>query len=120
MSPFLYSGRPGRKLNKNGLVILFESTQKSKFKIHVYRTRYAHFTNLWKVSLCHMVRFKRFPRMQFKYYENYKIIRLILITWLVSVSRRHQFALYKKRARQTFGKEDKIVWILFCFKFLHE
>ena len=31
MSPFLYSERPGRKLNKNGLVILFESTQKSKF-----------------------------------------------------------------------------------------
>ena len=24
---------------------------------------------------------------------------------------------YKKRARQTFGKEDKIVWRLFCFKF---
>ena len=55
--------------------------------------------------------------MQFKYYENYKIIRLILITWLVSVSRRHLFALYKKRARQTIGKEDKIVWRLFCFKF---
>ena len=24
---------------------------------------------------------------------------------------------YKKRARQTFGKQDKIVWRLFCFKF---
>jgi len=32
MSPFLYSERPGRKLDKNVLVILFESNkQKSKF-----------------------------------------------------------------------------------------
>ena len=51
MSPFLYSERPGRKLNENGLVILFESKQKSKFKIHVYRTRYARFTNQeWRLN----------------------------------------------------------------------
>ena len=31
MSPFLYSERPSRKLNKNGFVILFESKQKSNF-----------------------------------------------------------------------------------------
>ena len=48
--------------------------------------------------------------MTFEYYENYKIIRLIITTQcLVNVSRQHLLVLYKKRARQTFGKEDKIV-----------
>ena len=58
--------------------------------------------------------------MTFEYCENYKIIRLILITCLVNVNRRHLLALYKKRARQTFGKKDKIVLRLFLFQTLHE
>ena len=89
MSPFLYSERPGRKLNKNGFVILFESKQKSKFICTERDTRALLTFGKYRFAT---VRFKRFPRMTFEYYENYKIIRLILITWLVNVSRRHLFA----------------------------
>ena len=89
MSPFLYLELPGRKLNKNGFVILFESKQKSKFICTERDTRALLTFGKHRFAT---VRFKRFPRMTFTYYENYKIIRLILITWLVNVSRRHLFA----------------------------
>ena len=53
-----------------------------------------------------------FPRTTFKYYENYKIIRLIIITQgLGNASRLQLLVLYNLRKEHVkrLGQEDKIV-----------